>query len=223
MRVPCERPDEKPWSRALSIRISLPLDEDSSDLDTKYINEAAEKKRLLATSKCDFSRCSIKSMKALRSLPEEAAIVMFTPFVIPVGYENASTETLRHVDPFEPLGRALADIHANIQHVPYAPSVGFTETHRAFVQHCDAIITIVCEPEHPAKNNNISSQCSFAKEAAVTLSAKRTRPAGTCVLVLCGDDMKWEPRDELFPNVIQATTYNCDVAKILARTIMGFH
>ncbi|KAF2491889.1 hypothetical protein BU16DRAFT_585060 [Lophium mytilinum] len=77
----------------------------------------------------------------LRALHPSSFLVLFTP-VVPPPSPSASPNT----DPFEPLGRALAQHHARIRHVPYVPSVGMTDTHLAFLRHAGAVVVVVvCE------------------------------------------------------------------------------
>lgn len=218
MRVPTEISGETPWSQTISIRISLPLEADRGGSNADYSGEATQSSKQVAAGQCKFTRCSKKSMRALRNLPDEAPITIFTPFLIPVGAQSATPGgSLNHVDPFEPLGRELAGLHSNIQHVPYLPSVGFTETHRAYVLRSSAVITVVCEPEYMANPESVQSQRDFALKVSYASGGKRE-----VVLVHCGQDFKFEPPEELFPNVIGSPTYNEEVAMRLAREIMGF-
>lgn len=62
---------------------------------------------------------------AVQNLPEEQAILLFTPAI--------ASET--DSDPFEPLGRAIHTHHRIVRHVPYSLIDGFTYVHEAHLAH----------------------------------------------------------------------------------------
>lgn len=84
---------------------------------------------------------------------------MFTP-VVP---HPLSTTLARDMDPFEPLGRALA---RHVRHVPYRLDTGMTETHTDFLPSCGAIIIVVCSAENVVSRNPraYEQQARFARD-----------------------------------------------------------
>lgn len=78
----------------------------------------------------------------LIDLPASSILLLLTPSVPPL-----STSALNpDCDPFEPLGRALADFHPRTRHVPYTLSAGLTSTHSAFLDRAAAVILVLCNP-----------------------------------------------------------------------------
>jgi len=67
------------------------------------------------------------------------------------------------MDPFEPLGRALA---RHVRHVPYRLDPGMTETHADFLRSCGAIIIVVCSAENVTSGNPraYEQQARFARD-----------------------------------------------------------
>jgi hypothetical protein len=81
-------------------------------------------------------------LSAIRSLPPDENLVLFTPVLPPARpLEPGELPT----DPFEAFGRALSKSHRRIQHVPFVPSVGLTETHAAFLSEASAVIAVACD------------------------------------------------------------------------------
>lgn len=222
MKDPFEQHSERPWFRSLSIRIALPLDEDSSDSGLDYSEQKARLDSIHAARECQFTHCSVKSIKAIRRLPADAAIVLFTPFIAPAGSKTATAGDVNYADPFEPLGRELAKFHPNIEHVPYLPSVGFTDTHRGFVCRSHAIITVLCEPEHWTEAESINDQYDFATMAWKSTQPRSRKAPIETLLVRCGSDKVRSPAETVYDNLLDSPIYNVDMAKALARTIMGF-
>jgi hypothetical protein len=164
-----------------------------------------------------MARVSIASLAALRTLPREANILLFTPAIVPAG----NAETYRrdpHMDPFEPFGKALSKHHKHIRHVPYVAKTGFADIHQAFVSQADAVITVVCEPCN-GKHDSLENQMDFAEQALDALESKEANASHTLVLVECGDDEFRPPVDASFMNVIESASYNDEVAKQIAYAI----
>lgn len=78
----------------------------------------------------------------LVDLPTTSILLLLTPSVPPLSTSALTPGS----DPFEPLGRALADFHPRTRHVPYTLSAGFTSTHSAFLERASAIILVLCNP-----------------------------------------------------------------------------
>ncbi|KAK0352018.1 hypothetical protein LTR91_021803 [Friedmanniomyces endolithicus] len=109
---------------------------------------------------------SHRSLAKLRDLDPTAILLLFTPVMVPAGYlkdqqrasdedaqvdskapvSTASRAALLTTDPFEMLGIALSKQHSRVRHVPYVPSVGFTDTHDHFLEKAHAVLVVSCEP-----------------------------------------------------------------------------
>lgn len=161
---------------------------------------------------------------ALRNLPAEAPLMLFTPFLTPAGSRSNSTpETPQRRDPFETFGRQLAKHHPNIQHVPYVAGIGFTDTHLKFMQESEAIITVVCEPNQSLKKGSMTKQCDFAEKALKAFVSRPTKcPSdGEFILVQCATDEARRQSQSAFANVIETDFYNDSAAAYLADSILG--
>lgn len=78
----------------------------------------------------------------LIDLPATSILLLLTPSVPPLSTSAFNPDS----DPFEPLGRALADIHPRTRHVPYTLSTGLTSTHSAFLDRAAAVVLVLCNP-----------------------------------------------------------------------------
>ncbi|RYO84648.1 hypothetical protein DL762_005550 [Monosporascus cannonballus] len=73
-----------------------------------------------------------------RILNDGDVVVLLTPVVPPMRQEARNDR-----DPFEPLGRALAERHPWIRHVPYTSRNGITSTHVGFIKRAKAVIFVI--------------------------------------------------------------------------------
>ncbi|RYP29674.1 hypothetical protein DL767_006626 [Monosporascus sp. MG133] len=73
-----------------------------------------------------------------RILNDGDVVVLLTPVVPPTQQEARNDR-----DPFEPLGRALAERHPWIRHVPYTSRNGITSTHVGFIKRAKAVIFVI--------------------------------------------------------------------------------
>lgn len=71
-------------------------------------------------------------------LSKDDMILLLTPVVVSDG-----KETPPGCDPFEPLGKALAQRHPVVRHVPYTKAGGVTGVHVAFIKKADVVVFIV--------------------------------------------------------------------------------
>ncbi len=85
-------------------------------------------------------------LSTLRRLPQDRNIVLLTPMIPPTGTPDLQVGT---EDPFEPLGRALAEDHPRVKHVPFVPSIGMNSTHEAFLRTAGAVIVVICDTSDP--------------------------------------------------------------------------
>lgn len=102
----------------------------------------------------------------VRNLPEEQAILFFTPAI--------ASKT--NSDPFEPLGRAIHSFHGKVRHVPYSLVDGFTYVHEAHLAHSSvgAVFVVILSGEE-YEERWLDQQKKFSDSVL-----KRTnRPDGT--------------------------------------------
>ena len=108
-------------------------------------------------------------IKGIRQRCPPQAVLILTP-VVPHPPVNVCGNVPRDVtmDPFEPLGRAIAERHDKpVFHVPYVPAVGLTSKHEVFLREAGAVIVIVCEPTRfSAAESSVRSQLSSACQHA---------------------------------------------------------
>jgi hypothetical protein len=126
-----------------------------------------------------FLRRSEEVIRAIQSLPAHQNMVLFSPVVAPL-YPVQPNE--HPIDPFEPLGRALSHHHQRIQHVPFVPSAGATETHRIFFKQAGAAVVVVCDSANASTTRrlNLLDQIGFAESMqrlAASLEESAVSPA----------------------------------------------
>lgn len=215
----------RPWADSLSIRIQVPPPSD----DNRHIDAAKHDDDVFDeplhfsqfSGKC-FTRVTSESFMALRKMSEVDPLVLFTPYLVPAGLGKSAADRSQDRDPFEILGQRLAKHHANICHVPYVASIGFTQTHLDFVMDSDSVIVVVCEPDHPLKKVSIGEQHDFAAAAlrAFESKEKHSVQGQEFVLVQCAAGQS-RKRAKGFRNVIETESYDEDTAIHLADTILG--
>ncbi|TKA83058.1 hypothetical protein B0A55_00948 [Friedmanniomyces simplex] len=134
----------------------------------------------------ETASASHRSLAKLRDLEPTAVLLLFTPVMVPSGYLNSQPQTSDAdspvdskaptssasrparltTDPFEMLGIALSKQHRRVRHVPYVPSVGFTETHDHFLEKAHAVLVVSCEPETtPGASPGADLESTLAKQA----------------------------------------------------------
>ena len=106
----------------------------------------------------------------LSDLPASAVLLVLTPS-IPLTAISAG-EGLTY-DPFEALGRAIANCHPRTRHVPYVLSTGLTATHVAFLQRVNAVVLVLCN----ASSAFSESQLEFIDAVQGTLQAHEPAPS----------------------------------------------
>lgn len=73
-----------------------------------------------------------------RCLSKDDLVLLLTPVVVPGHHETAEG-----CDPFEPLGKGLAERHPVVRHVPYTKQGGITGVHVAFIKKADVVVFVV--------------------------------------------------------------------------------
>ena len=76
-------------------------------------------------------------------LPATYILLLMAPSVPSPLHSSADAPTS---DPFECLGRTLAEFHPRTRHVPYTLSAGLTTTHTAFLDRASAVVLVICNP-----------------------------------------------------------------------------
>lgn len=125
-------------------------------------------------------------------------ILLLTPVVTPVTPTNAAS------DPFEPLGRALAERYPMVRHVPYTKNAGITGTHMAFIKKADVILFIIT-------GFPTAGETSQPDLADAVRGARDPQPL---IVVLCCDVELPSIRQFDFQTVVQ--TMGFDVPNLLA-------
>ncbi|GAB1725840.1 hypothetical protein NU195Hw_g2565t1 [Hortaea werneckii] len=154
------------------------------------------------------SRSPARNIAQLRDLSASAILMLFTPVMVPPGFhthaENSPTKPSEEVsvpptpnaapppskittDPFEVLGKALSKHHRRIRHVPYVPTVGFTETHEAFLAQADAVILVSCGPDQHSPSIKVESTTKDDSDALLAKQAQFAHDASLALAEMVGD------------------------------------
>ena len=131
-----------------------------------------------------LATCPPATLYRLQHLHPAEIITLFTP-VVP---HPPSTSLAKNMDPFEPLGRALAIQH-QVRHVPYRLDHGMTETHADFLHASGAVVMVVCATDHVVAHNRSAfyQQAAFARDAMLAIKNKPSL-IGVPVFVLLVSD-----------------------------------
>ena len=106
-----------------------------------------------------------------RILDEGDIVVLLTPVVPPTQEDGHDGR-----DPFETLGRGLAENHPWIRHVPYTARNGITSTHVGFIKRAKAVIFVI-------SGVPIAGQPSQVEMAEIARNIGEDRPQ---IIVACG-------------------------------------
>ena len=104
----------------------------------------------------------------LLNLPATSILLLLTPSVPPIVRSN----TAPNADPFEPLGRAIAQFHNRTRHVPYTLSAGVTSTHAAFLDRATAVVLVLCN----TSSAFVESQMEFVGAVQDRIRVRESRP-----------------------------------------------
>ncbi|EMC96532.1 hypothetical protein BAUCODRAFT_148129 [Baudoinia panamericana UAMH 10762] len=155
----------------------------ASPKQTQTPRAVARGKASALIAEFEESGSSFGSLSKFRDLHPTAAVLLFTPIIVPTGYQGTHGQQSLQVamdfkapatsgskdghcdtDPFETLGRAMSKQHNRIMHVPFVPSVGFTKTHEAFLAAGDAVLVVSCVPEQLTGGERSSIEAILAKQ-----------------------------------------------------------
>lgn len=127
-----------------------------------------------------------------RILVDGDIVLLLTPVVAPAGTPQGSER-----DPFEPLGRRLANHHPWIRHVPYTARGGITSTHVGFIRLAKAVVFVISTPSHTGQSSQVE-----LSEIARAIGEHRPQ-----IIVACCNLQELESLKASFPTVLQLSGY----------------
>jgi len=136
-------------------------------------------------------------------LKEGDIIVLLTPAIAP------TSPTTSQGDPFEPLGRALANYHPWVRHIPYLPRNGITATHAHHIRLATVVVFVISGPSS-------HGQLSQLALAEITRSVCENRPQ---IVIACCNTRSLGPLESSFPEIIQIPDYSPPELEAAAKTL----
>lgn len=142
-------------------------------------------------------------MNRLRQLNDAEWVTLFTPFVP----HPPATSLAKNMDPFEPLGRALA---RHVRHVPYRMDHGMTETHADFLSSAGAVMVVICAAENVVSNYSqaFEMQARFARDTIKKVTEDRTLVGVPVVVLLIASGTRRQAYEEALKDV--PALFTCD-------------
>lgn len=155
----------------------------------------------------------------IRALQETDVLILLTPMVVPISEDIKDSS-----DPFEKLGRSLAQRHQRIRQIPYtkryyqkakcespkltATRNGITSTHIGFIKRRHVVI--LCFAVQPDEQINL-------EVGAIAFAVNDNKP---CIIVVCCSPI--DPKQNIpFPTVIQTAGYSPSALEATAKLIFG--
>jgi hypothetical protein len=171
------------------------------------------------TGSAAIVRCPAALLDHLRQLDRAQHITLFTP-VIP---HPPSSTLARNMDPFEPLGKALA---RPVRHVPFRLENGMTETHANFLPSAGAIVIVVCATENVLDFNSkaFDYQREFVQDVQANLdSHQATSRIPTIVFLISNGTIRQAHEQGLsdVPALVTCNNYTTAALQIAAQLIFG--
>jgi len=214
-----------------------------SNLQQLYRETAQHRQTAASSLMADWktaSTSSNRSLARLRDLETDATLLLLTPIMLPSGHPGSNCTTPaadakpalgkmceerntpqpeQLTDPFEMLGLALSKQHRKIRHVPYVPSVGFTQTHGIFLTKSDAVIVVSCEPDSgPTLELILAKQAEFVGNVADALEESE-RQVPMVNVSFGGDD--WENEVVSYSHLWAGEQYDLDTVQNVVTLIFG--
>ncbi|KAK4096904.1 hypothetical protein N658DRAFT_518963 [Parathielavia hyrcaniae] len=121
-------------------------------------------------------------------------VLLLTPPIVPEASPLNRDPNNPTMDPFEPLGKALARYHPWVRHVPYVPQNGITSTHETHVALAAAVIFVISGPPRHGQ----PSQVTLAERVRALCKG---RPQ---VILTCCDVRELGSLATRFPTAIRA-------------------
>lgn len=144
------------------------------------------------------------------ALGEGDLLYVLTPAAVPV---DPPTPGNPSEDPFEPFGRALAEYHPWVRHIPYVVRDGITQYHANHLTLAKAIIFVITGPPR-------SGQPSQVALSQVVRSIAPDRPH---IVLVCCSLRVLGPSDGFFPTLIEAKDYSINRLECAADLIFLPH
>lgn len=141
----------------------------------------------------------------IRYLAQEDLVILLTPAVIPLITDSGDAS-----DPFEPLGKALANSHPWIRHVPYTKENGITGTHVAFIKRAKIVIFVITS--FPTVDGVSQPQL-----AEIVREVCEEKPM---ITVACCDFGDHDIHDHGFSTVVQSTRFSEPELEAIATLLM---
>ncbi|WPH00979.1 Hypothetical protein R9X50_00381300 [Acrodontium crateriforme] len=206
------------WCETFVLRLSL-QDDNVTALSTNPTTPSHS--QLAGTISClgEVIRSSSRMQLQIQSLSPAETVVLFTPVVLPASTLKTGNDMM---DPFEPLGRILGQCHKRIRHVPYVPSIGFTDIHSGFVKQAGAIFAVICQPATGHVDTSLSEQAKFAESVATLLDSSSDPDDKNTPLFL----LQFVANENCvnlssYEHVLRFDVYNVETAKEMARLIFN--
>jgi ribosomal protein S18 acetylase RimI-like enzyme len=139
-------------------------------------------------------------------MSKDAILVLLTPLVVPPESQRDAA-----CDPFEPLGRQLAEKHLSVRHVPYTKQAGITGIHVAFIRKADVVVFVITG----LPTNNEVSQLDLADLVG---EACGSRPL---IVVVCCEINDAEIERYHFPTVIRARGFSAPDLMAVSLILLG--
>ena len=138
-------------------------------------------------------------------LSDNDIIAFLTPVVVPYHHEPST------IDPFEPLGRAIAARHARVHHVPYTLADGITPIHVAHIKRARVVIFVISGPPGAGERNQ--AEC-----ADIAQIVAEHRPQ---VVIACFSAQAHGLRESVFPTLLQIPGYSRSTLEEAAALLFG--
>lgn len=144
-------------------------------------------------------------------LSEGDLVLLLTPGVAPGDVNPNFEPTSSSIDPYEPLGRALARHHPWIRHVPYLPRNGITGTHVVHIRLATIVLFVISGPPRFGQPSQVAL-------AEITRELCENRPQ----IIITGCSLQeLGPIESSFPAVIQIPNYTSPGLESTADVMFG--
>ncbi|KAL2257627.1 hypothetical protein VTK26DRAFT_9379 [Humicola hyalothermophila] len=145
------------------------------------------------------------------SLKDGDLILLLTPGIPPGVSPLNSGPKQPPSDPFEPLGKALANYHPWVRHVPYVPRNGITGTHVVHIRLAAVVVFVISGPP-------CHGQPSQVALAEITRAVCEQRPE---IIVTCCGLQELGPIEKSFPTIIEVPGFAPSDLETSADVIFG--
>ena len=130
-------------------------------------------------------------------LKDRDIILLLTPAVVPEPSSLTHDPEQPPSDPFEPLGKALAQHHPWVRHVPYTPRNGITGTHVVHIRLAAVVVFVISGPPRHGQPSQVAL-------AEITKALCEQRPH---IVLACCDGQELGPLEKSFSTMIEVPTF----------------